>query len=159
MPEPEIVVGEVVSEPALPAPLPPPSADKMSAERPAANPSGQSLALCQLRKEGASFGLQGTTADDVAARVAAFFQQAGYKLESGTPTNGVFGTGSDTMRFLFGAFVRRYKFNVQIGAQDQMVRVELIKAMSGAMGGVIGYAAMNKETKRVSEGLRDCLAR
>jgi hypothetical protein len=84
--------------------------------------------------------------------VATFFQGMQYKFEGGTPFDSNWGQGSNTMRILFGAFAKRYAFNVKIEPQPDApgyVWVRLSKGMSGAMGGVIGYSKMNTETQRL----------
>jgi hypothetical protein len=79
--------------------------------------------------------------------VAQFFVGRQYKLESGTSAQGVYGYGNNTLRILFGAFVKRFAFSVLItqAAPDQPVVFRLEKGISGAMGGIIGYAKMNSE--------------
>jgi len=85
--------------------------------------------------------------------VADFFDGEGYRLESGTRVDGVFGKGSDVLRALLGGFVKRYKFRVEIEAQQLSVRLTLSKAMSGWLGGAMGASQMKRETTRVVEAL------
>ena len=107
----------------------------------------------EARPDGGGICFPPVAAEVLAADVAKFFEQQGYKLEGGAPGNGVYGVGSDLMRILFGAFARRYKFNVGIQQAGANTWLHLSKGMSGAMGGVIGYSAMNKESKRVFEAM------
>jgi hypothetical protein len=117
------------------------------------------MANCKLitfeaRKDGGAICFQNATPEAVAADIATFFDQQGYRLEAGTPGNGTYGIGSDLMRILFGAFARRYKFNILVQPSGPHIWLNLTKGMSGAMGGVIGYSAMNKETNRLFEAMK-----
>ncbi len=87
--------------------------------------------------------------------VGQFFAQRGYRLESGQPDNGTYGIGNNILRMLFGAFVKRYSFNVTIAMSDDQrcVVFVLAKAMSGAMGGVIGHSKMTKEYNAIVSAL------
>lgn len=91
---------------------------------------------------------------DVADRVASYFAKEGYRLESGTATDGHYGIGNNFLRILFGAFVKRYKFHVQISAEGDKSRLSIDKGMSGAMGGAIGYSKMKKELTRIRAGVQ-----
>ena len=112
------------------------------------------LVTFEARKDGGAICFPNVSADALSADIAAFFHQQGYKLEGGTPTNGVYGQGSDLMRILFGAFARRYKFSVAVQPSGDNLWLNLGKGMSGAMGGVIGYSAMTKETNRLFEAMK-----
>lgn len=107
---------------------------------------------------GIALGFAGADPNDLAQRVDAFFRGEGYKLEEGAPGNAAYGTGSNVMRILFGAFAKRYKFNAVVQADQGQTWVTLTKAMSGAMGGVIGHSKMTKETNRITAALQACLA-
>ncbi len=93
-------------------------------------------------------------AGTMAAWLHEFFCAKGYRLENGTPHSGVYGVGNDTARILLGAFVRRYKFQVDVGTSAGGVWLRVTKGMSGALGGLIGYMAMKRETKRIFESLQ-----
>lgn len=95
------------------------------------------------------------TKDELGAKIADFFTREGYKLEAGLPTSGVYGKGSTFWRILFGAFVKRYKFAVQIKevAEGQM-QLLLTKEMSGISGGIWGLNQMKTEHKRLANELR-----
>ncbi|MFO0979750.1 MAG: hypothetical protein U0996_25350 [Planctomycetaceae bacterium] len=92
--------------------------------------------------------------EDAAQMVADYFLSEKYRLESGTSTDGYYGIGSNILRMLLGALIKRCRFHVTVqpGLSGTVVTVE--KGMSGAMGGVIGYAQMKKELDRVRTGLR-----
>ncbi len=101
-----------------------------------------------------AFHFTGVDSNAIAAGVEAFFLKRRYKLESGTPLRGVFGIGNDIARILLGGFVKRSKFRVGIVGNSQSAQLTVTKGMSGAWGGLIGYSAMNKETKKIISGLR-----
>jgi hypothetical protein len=108
---------------------------------------------------GAAFCFDGNTNQQMLAdEVAAFFGSQAYKFEGGTPMNAMWGQGSDVLRVLFGAFAKRFKFNVAIEPQAPYVWLRLSKGMSGAMGGVIGYSKMNKELSRVTAAMQQFFA-
>ena len=92
--------------------------------------------------------------DVLADETMAFFTSRGYRLEEGTPLSGVYGNGSAVLRALFGAFANRYKFQVAVVPQSPYVWLQVKKGMTGAMGGVIGYAKMKKEMLAVLQGLQ-----
>ena len=100
------------------------------------------------------FAIHHSNVMDVADRVAGYFAKEGYRLESGTATDGYYGIGSNFLRILLGAFAKRYKFHVQVTAEGDRSRVVIDKGMSGAMGGAIGYAKMKKELVRVRTGVQ-----
>ena len=91
----------------------------------------------------------------LAADVAAFFADQKYKFEGGHAMQSTWGFGSDTARMLLGGFVKRYQFSVSIEPQagTPYVWLRLSKGISGAMGGVIGYAKMNKEHGRITAAM------
>jgi len=92
--------------------------------------------------------------EDASQMVADYFLSEKYRLESGTATDGYYGIGNNILRMLLGALIKRCRFHVQIqpGLGGTVITVE--KGMSGAMGGVIGYAQMTKELERVRTGLK-----
>jgi hypothetical protein len=104
--------------------------------------------------EGALYSFQGEDTAALATAVGGYFAQRGYKLEEGTPFDGTYGKGNTAMRFLFGAFVKRYKFGIKIWSASGQTALQFTKAMSGAMGGAFGYQQMKKEFERVSGDLR-----
>jgi len=95
--------------------------------------------------------------EQTANKLAEFFESEGHKLESGTSTDGIYGIGSNLMRVLFGAFAKRYSFKVTITESGSVSTVSVDKAMSGAMGGAIGYSKMKKELARIQEAVQSTL--
>jgi hypothetical protein len=111
----------------------------------------------QLLPDGAaSFCFQQVDPNVLAQDVSVFFNQIQYKLEGGGPMRSTWGKGDDTMRVLFGAFVERYQFSVAIDPQPgtPYVWLRLGKAITGAMGGVIGYSQMNTEFQRITQAMQ-----
>jgi hypothetical protein len=88
--------------------------------------------------------------DRIAGKIEQFFITNGYKLEQGNKKDAVYGRGNAFLRILFGAFIKRFKFSIKIQKnKNNSVRVTMGKAMSGAMGGMIGYRSMKKEHQRI----------
>ena len=109
-------------------------------------------------KTGASYVFDNANKDSVANSVAEFFKKEQYKLEEGTPEDGTYGTGSPALRALFGGLVKRYKFKIKILEESGNIRMSIDKAMSGALGGALGYSKMNKEHARVASGLKSLVS-
>jgi len=91
--------------------------------------------------------------EQVANAVGHFMLREGYRLEQGNPMNATYGIGNKTMRILFGAFVKRYAFQVYVMPNNSGVTLEFSKGMSGFSGGVIGIAKLNTEFNRISKVL------
>ncbi len=89
--------------------------------------------------------------------VEQFFLSEKYRLEDGTPADGTYGIGNNLLRILFGAFVKRYKFKVNVVPSGNGCLVYVEKGMSGVMGGAIGYAKMKKELARIRLGVQNSL--
>ena len=105
-------------------------------------------------KTGASYLFENTNKESVSSSVAEFFGKEQYKLEEGTPDDGIYGTGNAALRAIFGGLVRRFKFKVTVLEESGNVRMSVDKAMSGALGGALGYSKMKKEQARVAAGLK-----
>ncbi len=95
-----------------------------------------------------------SSAEELAQKVSVLFQGRGYKLEEGTVMDGVYASGSAAARILVGGLANRNKFSIKIEqGQGGNCTVMLDKAMSGAMGGIIGVSKMNKEFDAVQQML------
>jgi hypothetical protein len=92
-------------------------------------------------------------AAELAPKVDEFFSSRNYKLKSGSPENGVYEYGNYTMRILFGAFVKYFKFNTMVTQSDENVTITVQKGHSGMSGGLIGLAKLNKELKSIGEAM------
>lgn len=115
-------------------------------------------ASSQALEDGLTLTFGAVDSNALAEDIHGFFTAQGYRLEGGTPFNAVYGTGNDVLRILFGAFVKRYKFTVIVRQVPGGMSLTFQKGMSGAMGGVIGYSKMKKETARISQSLRQHFA-
>ncbi len=94
------------------------------------------------------------SAEELADKVAELFSAHGYKLEEGTKYQGVYGNGSAAMRVLFGGLAKRNKFSITILQNaDNGFAVDVDKAMSGAMGGIIGVSKIDNEFNRIQQML------
>lgn len=79
----------------------------------------------------------------------------GYKLVEGGGTNAVYEKGNRTMRILFGAFVKYYKFMVQMQEVNSTIELKITKHSSGISGGLIGISQVKKELARLAELMKD----
>jgi hypothetical protein len=102
-------------------------------------------------KKVASYLFQNTDSTGLANAVGSFFNAEGYKLEEGTPEEGIYGKGSGALRALFGGWAKRFKFKVKISPESGKVRLKISKAMSGAVGGIMGHSEMNREFARLKK--------
>jgi hypothetical protein len=117
------------------------------------------MATCKMLgfeplQEGGRFVFANATTQDVSQELATYFTGRRYKLESGTPFEGSYGIGSNLLRILFGIFAKRYVFSFNVLPQGEGCQLTMTKAISGAMGGVIGYRRMNKELEAILAELR-----
>ena len=87
--------------------------------------------------------------NQLATSVAMFMKSKGYQLVEGTVNDGVFEKGNRTMRILFGAFVKYFKFKVKV----ENARVHISTGTSGFSGGVIGIGQVKSETTQIADGL------
>ncbi len=107
----------------------------------------------QKDKKDVTYQYEGAELDAIIGGVDAFFKDRKYRVEAGEPGDVTYGLGSDLMRVLFGAFAKRYKFRAQITRPGDggPVVFRLEKAMSGAMGGLIGHGKMTKEFNAIAD--------
>ena len=89
---------------------------------------------------GATIDFIGISAMESANIVSSFFSQMGFRLESGSAMQGIYGKGSAVARVAVGGFVTREKYSVQVQQSGAVVRVSLSSAMSGFSGGFIGMS-------------------
>lgn len=111
----------------------------------------------EISKKGTVFQYDGAELGSIIEGVEQFFKVRGYRLELGRPGDGTYGTGSNVLRILFGAFAKRYSFSVKVTQSDDQSPVifHLEKAMSGAMGGAIGHGKMTKEYNAIVDRIRE----
>lgn len=93
----------------------------------------------------------GTTKDEIKKRVNDFMISSGYRLTVGSPGEGQYEKGNRTMRILFGAFSKYFKFFLQIVEEsDQTITVSFGTQTSGMSGGLIGIKQVKDELKKMS---------
>ncbi|MBL4662969.1 MAG: hypothetical protein JKY22_05320 [Flavobacteriaceae bacterium] len=91
--------------------------------------------------------------DELNPNVDAVFTSSGYQLKDGEPGNGTYVRGNRTMRILFGAFIKYFKYNVFSEVSGTGIRLSVVLATSGMSGGLIGMNQVKKESTRLSEAL------
>ncbi len=104
-----------------------------------------------VTKDKAIYSFEGTTEEAIASKVHNLFTKDGYTIEEGTQLKGKYGKGSKVMRILFGAFVKRFAWEVTITTQGGLTTATLYKETKGYAGGAIGVNQVNKEFKRLVE--------
>jgi len=102
-----------------------------------------------ITKERAIFSFEGTSEAEIASKINSLFLKDGYQLEEGTELKGKYGKGSKVMRILFGAFVKRFAWEVSVANEGGMTKATLYKETKGYAGGAIGVNQVNKEFKRL----------
>ena len=76
--------------------------------------------------------------------------QANYKIVEGGGPNTTYELGSRVMRILFGAFVKYFKFRVEIvEVGGDMVQVKVFKGTTGLSGGLIGMSQIKGHMGKV----------
>ena len=116
------------------------------------------LYRAEIGEDNATYLFSEIKPEELGTALNNYFVNQGYRLEEGNLQGGYYGIGNAVLRVLFGAFVKRYKFGFSITPDvDNMIRLDLRKAMSGAMGGVPGYLKMKKEYERITEELKNLL--
>jgi len=102
-----------------------------------------------ITKERAIFSFKETTEAEIASKINGLFLKDGYKLEEGTEMKGKYGKGSKIMRILFGAFVKRFAFEVSVTNEGGTIKATLYKETKGYAGGAIGVNQVKNEFKRL----------
>jgi len=111
----------------------------------------------QKTKEAQSLLVSGATTDQIADKVALYLASKGYRLESGSKTQGVYGRGSTAGHVLLGPLGKRTKFNVTIGQEGDAVRVVLAKGMTGMGGGLLAAGRVKKEYQEILQGVQEAV--
>ncbi len=106
-------------------------------------------------KKEATYIFQGTDPASLAGAVGSFFNAEGYKLEEGTPEEGVYGKGSGVLRAIFGFWAKRFRYGVKIFPESGKVHLKIINVMSGVEeGGIAGYMEINREFTRLKKKIQ-----
>ncbi len=94
----------------------------------------------------------GADIDTISSAIDSLLIKEGYKLISGQKGNGDYEKGNRTMRLLFGAFVKYFKFSVKLkSADNQTFELMVVKTSSGISGGLIGMGQVKNELRRLAQ--------
>ena len=107
-----------------------------------------------ITKAKAIFNFSKLSDDILAEKLQKFLLGKGYKLESGTTKDGIYGKGSKIGRILLGAFVKRFAWNITIEHKNEMASLTLFKQAKGYAGGLIGVNQVNKEFNVIVNSLK-----
>lgn len=108
----------------------------------------------KIDKDKAIYVFKSTNKEDLGKKVNEYLTKQGYKLEQGTNISGVYGKGSKVMRILFGAFVKRFEWHVEISEINHSTGLTFTKNAKGYAGGLIGVNQVKKEYNRLTETLK-----
>jgi tetrahydromethanopterin S-methyltransferase subunit F len=108
-------------------------------------------------KEAETRVFSGASVDEVADKVALFMSGRGYRLESGTKAQGVYGRGSAGAHALVGPLSRRQKYNITVVQDGENVALVVAKGMSGMGGGLLSARKVKKEFQEVMAGLQNSI--
>lgn len=89
------------------------------------------------------------SAQELANHVSEIFIKRGYILKEGNIYEGSYEKGDRTLRLLFGAFVKYFKFKIKI----ENNKLHIHKESSGMSGGLIGINQVNKEFDAIAKKL------
>ncbi|MGB4775740.1 MAG: hypothetical protein WBP45_11240 [Daejeonella sp.] len=92
----------------------------------------------------------GIDKDELIKKVHDILILSGYTPTEGQAGNAIYTKGSRTMRLLFGAFVKYFKFFISIyEEEDKNLKVTVTKQTSGMSGGLIGMNQVKNELKNL----------
>jgi len=106
-----------------------------------------------ITKSEATYRFSKLSEDDLATKLQSFLLNKNYKLEEGTAKNGLYGKGSKVLRILFGAFVKRFAWQITISSVNGSTQLVFFKQAKGYVGGVIGVAQVNSEFNSIVNSL------
>jgi hypothetical protein len=108
----------------------------------------------KIDSDKAIYVFKNTNKEDLGGKIKEYLSKQGYKVEQGVPTSAVYGKGSKVMRILFGAFVKRFEWKVDIAEINDSTGLTFTKNSKGYMGGVIGVQQVKKEYSRLTGVLK-----
>ncbi len=108
-------------------------------------------------KESQTLVFSGATVDAVADKVALFVAGRGYRLESGTKNQGVYGRGSAAAHAMLGPIAKRQEYNITIAQDGENVAVVFAKGMTGMGGGVLSARKVKREFQAIITGLQETI--
>lgn len=111
------------------------------------NDEGSSKDLIALRYKDIS-------KEDLDREIEDFFFKRGYKHTEGVLGNVTYEKGDRTMRILFGAFIKYFKYKIMTDElRDGEIGLRVIRATSGFSGGLIGRDQVTQEMIDIKAGL------
>lgn len=102
-------------------------------------------------KEMIQYRYEGISKDAAVKELEKIFMNSMYKSSIGTGGHTNFEKGDRTMRILFGAFVKYYKFAIISEETDNNVDLKVVSVSSGLSGGLIGKNQVTDEMIRISQ--------
>jgi len=108
-------------------------------------------------KESEQRVFSGATVEEVSDKVALFMSARGYRLESGTKAQGVYGRGSAGAHAVVGPLTKRQKYNITVIKDGENVALVLAKGMSGMGGGLLSARKVKKEFQAIIGGLQESI--
>jgi len=108
----------------------------------------------RIDKDKAIYIFKSTNKEALGQKLNEYLLGKGYKMEAGTPINATYGKGSKTMRVLFGAFAKRFEWQVEISEINQSTGLTFRKNTKGIAGGLIGIKQVKNEYDRLTETLK-----
>ncbi len=114
----------------------------------------------KLKPSSSTWNIVDSDANTLALDVAGLLEAQNYRLESGTPHAGVYGTGKTVAWWALGGVSNRYKYNISVSeVGNGEVVLSLKPAMRGWTGGIIGAVKLKNETKRLIALIDDSMAK
>jgi hypothetical protein len=93
----------------------------------------------------------GISKEDLCSKLNDQLISLGYTLVEGSIGNGTYEKGNRTMRILFGAFVKYFKFRFLVSTKSETeAEIQVVKQTSGFSGGAIGISQVKSELGRLS---------
>ena len=97
--------------------------------------------------------------NDLSITIKTLFEESEYRLEEGTPTDGIYGTGNDFQRLLLGWIAFRYRFKVEIYSDRKITYLKISRALSDWSvifidGFIYGNASYSATFKRIISTLK-----
>jgi hypothetical protein len=99
----------------------------------------------RIEKDRAIYDFRNHSPQQIADKINAYLSKRGYKLEEGTIFSGKYGKGNKVLRILFGAFVKRFLWEVKVGEAHGITRLVFLKDSKGYIGGIIGVNQVKNE--------------
>ncbi len=98
----------------------------------------------------------GISKEELETKIHELLLARSYKLIDGSIANGAYERGNRTMRILFGAFVKYFKFSISVSvAGPEELAVNVKRTTSGISGGVVGVSQVQKELKSLEQTLQE----